>query len=85
MEKVEKVTFSVAVMLFDMKIHSNSIPKKFCRPRSLGDLGQRSLVKCLLTFSEDFSSEASWFISIKFHMQPSGGKKTYRFGPGHIE
>ena len=29
MEKVEKVTISVAVVLFDMKMHSNSIPKKF--------------------------------------------------------
>ena len=29
MEKVEKVTISVAVMLFDMKMHSNSVPKKF--------------------------------------------------------
>ena len=29
MEKVEKVTISVAVVLFDMKIHSNSVPKKF--------------------------------------------------------
>ena len=29
MEKIEKVTISVAVVLFDMKIHSNSVPKKF--------------------------------------------------------
>ena len=29
MEKVEKVTISVAIMLFDMKMHSNSVPKKF--------------------------------------------------------
>ena len=29
MEKVEKVTISVAVALFDMKMHSNSVPKKF--------------------------------------------------------
>ena len=28
MEKVEKVTISVAVVLFDMKMHSNSVPKK---------------------------------------------------------
>ena len=29
MEKVEKVTISVAAVLFDMKMHSNSVPKKF--------------------------------------------------------
>ena len=29
MEIVEKVTISVAVVLFDMKMHSNSVPKKF--------------------------------------------------------
>ena len=29
MEKVEKVTISVAVVIFDMKMHSHSVPKKF--------------------------------------------------------
>ena len=29
MEKVEKVTVSVAIMLFDMKMHSSSVPKKY--------------------------------------------------------
>ena len=29
MEKVEKVTISVAVVLFDMNVHSRSVPKKF--------------------------------------------------------
>ena len=29
MEKVEKVTVSVTIVLFDMKMHSNSVPKKF--------------------------------------------------------
>ena len=29
MEKVEKVTVSVAFVLFDMKMHSDSVPKKF--------------------------------------------------------
>ena len=29
MEKVEKVTGSVAIVLFDMKMHSSSVPKKF--------------------------------------------------------
>ena len=29
MEKVEEMTISVAVVLFDMKMHSNSVPKKF--------------------------------------------------------
>ena len=27
MEKVKKVTVSVAIVLFDMKMHSNSVPK----------------------------------------------------------
>ena len=42
MEKVEKVSFSVAVVLFDMKMHSDPTPKKFYRSRLLGDLGKRS-------------------------------------------
>ena len=69
-----------------MKVHSDSTPKKFYRSRLIGDLGQRSLAICLSTFSKAFSSEATWAISIKFHMQPSGsrGKKIYRFGPGHM-
>ena len=50
MEKVEKVTISVAVVLFDIKVHSNSVPKKFKRSRSFGDLDQRSLVICLSNF-----------------------------------
>ena len=29
MEKVGKITISVAAVLFDMKMHSNSVPKKF--------------------------------------------------------
>ena len=29
MEKIEKVTVSVAIVLFDMKMYSNSVPKKF--------------------------------------------------------
>ena len=29
MEKVEKVTVSVAIVLFDMKMHSYSVSKKF--------------------------------------------------------
>ena len=29
MEEVEKVNVSVAFVLFDMKMHSNSVPKKF--------------------------------------------------------
>ena len=37
MEKVEKVTFSVAIVLFDMKMHSDSSPKKFYKSSSLGD------------------------------------------------
>ena len=29
MKKIEKLTISVAVVLFDMKMHSNLVPKKF--------------------------------------------------------
>ena len=29
MEKVEKVTVSVALVLFDIKMHSDSVPQKF--------------------------------------------------------
>ena len=29
MKNVEKVTVSVAIVLFDMKMHSNSVLKKF--------------------------------------------------------
>ena len=29
MEKVEKVTVSVAIVFFDMKMHSSLVPKKF--------------------------------------------------------
>ena len=29
MEKIEKVTISVAIVLFDMKMDSNSVLKKF--------------------------------------------------------
>ena len=78
MEEVEKVTVSVAVVLFDMKMHSSSVSKKFYRSRSFGDLGQRSLVICQSTFSKDFSSETTNLISIKFHMQSldRGGKES---------
>ena len=39
----------------------------------------------LSTFSEEFFSETTVPISVKFHMQPPGkvGKKVYLFGPGH--
>ena len=65
MEKVEKVTFSAAMVLYDMKMLSNSTTKKFYRSRSFGDLGQRLLVSCLYTFSKDFS-EIIFFYSLKF-------------------
>ena len=41
---------------------------------------------CLSTFSKDFSSETTWLISIKFHMQSldRGGKESYIFRPGHM-
>ena len=44
----------------------------------------------LSTFSKDFSSETTWQISIKFHMQSldrgggGGGEKVYIFRPGHM-
>ena len=47
--------------------------------RSYSDLGQKSLVCCLSTFSKDFSSETTRPISAKFHLQPAGkeGNKVY--------
>ena len=44
MEKVEKVQFLAAVVLFDTIMHSNSTTMKVWRSRSFGDLGQRSVV-----------------------------------------
>ena len=59
----------------------------FCeyqRSRSLTDLGQRSLGLNVLTFSNNFSYETAWPISIKFHMQhPGNGRlKICSDGPG---
>ena len=41
---------------------------------------------CLSTFSKDFSSETTWLISIKFHMQSldRDWKKVYIFRLGHM-
>ena len=60
MEKVAKVYFSVRFVLLDMKIRSDSTPKKFERSWSFGDLGQRSLVSLLPTFMKDFFPETTW-------------------------
>ena len=66
-------------------MHSHSTPKTFYRSRSLGDLGQRSLVSCLSIFLMDCSSEATGSFSINFHMQPPGNRgKIDRLGPGDI-
>ena len=79
------MTFSHAIVAFDIKMHSNSVPKKFCRSRSFGDFGLSSLVSCLSTFSKDFSSENTGPILFKFHMQPSGkgGKSIYIWARSH--
>ena len=91
MEKVEKVTVSVAIVLFDMKY----IPIQSLR--NTRGQGQRSLVICLSTFSKEFDSETTRLILIKFHMQSldrggkeslyisiEGEKKVYIFRPGHM-
>ena len=54
------------------------------RPRSFGDLGQRSHASCLSTFSKGLSSETTRPILFKFHMQPpsKGGMKVCIFVPG---
>ena len=59
---------------------------KFWRSRSFDDVGQRSHVSCLSSFSKGFFSETAGPFSFKFHMQPSnkGGKKVYLFRPGHL-
>ena len=81
-----KSDFSVAIVHFGMKMHSNSTPWKFYRSKSIGDHGQSSLVSFLSTFSKDFSSETTGLIVLKFHMQPSGKrvKKVCIFGSGYI-
>ena len=56
MEKVEKVHLLIAIVLFGTMVHSNSTNMKFWRSRSFDDLGQRSHVSCLSTFSKGFSS-----------------------------
>ena len=53
---------------------------------SICDLGQGSLVKCLLTYFKDFLSGKSEPISSKFHIPPLGkmGKTIYIFGPDNM-
>ena len=54
----------------DIKMHFNSTPMKFKRSGSFCDIGQRSIVRSMFTFSKDFSSQATGPIAIKFHRQP---------------
>ena len=77
--------FSVAILLFDKIVHSDSTTMKFWRPQLFGHLGQRPRISCLSTKSKGLSSETSGPISFKFHMQPcsKGGNKVYIFRPGH--
>ena len=86
MEKVEKSAFLVAFVFFDTVVYSNLTTVKFLRSRSFGDLGQRSHVSCLSTFSTGFSSETTGQISFKFHRQSfnKGVKKVYIFRQGHM-
>ena len=85
-KKLKKCTFLVAIVLFGTIMHSDSTTMEFWRSRSFGDLGQRSHVSCLSTFSKGFSSETTGPILFKFHMQPSrkGGKKLYIFYSSHM-
>ena len=80
--------FLIAIVLFDTIEHSNTTTLKFWRSKSFGELGLRSHVSCLLTFSKDFIIETDEPISFKFHMQPpgKGGKEIYIhiFCPGHM-
>ena len=72
METVERVYLSVAVVLFDMKMHSNSTVNKFKRSWSLGDLDQRSLISLLPRSPKALVSETTGPISFTFHKQPLG-------------
>ena len=74
-----------AALLFNTKMHSNSIPMKFSRSRTFGDLVNRLVISCLPTFSKDFSSEATGPISLQFHIQPpgKGEKKLYLLSSSH--
>lgn len=60
------VHFSVASGLCDMEMQSTSGSLN-CRGQ-----GQRSLFYCLSISTEDFFSDTTGQIPIKFHMQPSG-------------
>ena len=55
-------------------------------PRTFGNLGQRSLVGCLSTFSKGLFNETTWPISFKFYMRPltKEVKKDYIFRIGHM-
>ena len=59
---------------------------KFSRAMSFSDLGRKSLVRHLSTFSNDFFPETNKPVSIRFQMQSSGkqGKNVYIFGAGHM-
>ena len=63
MGNTEKVYFSVAIVLSDMEMHSNSACMKFWRSRLFSDFGQRSLVCFLSTVLKDFSTSTTGLIS----------------------
>ena len=75
-----------AALLFNTKMHSHSIPTKFSRSRTFGDLVKRLVISWLPTFSKDFSSEATGPVSIQLHMQPpgKGEKKNCTCCPVHM-
>ena len=50
MEKVEKVTFYIAIVLFDMKMHSIQPPRNSKGHGHLVTLIKGQLVSCLSTF-----------------------------------
>ena len=85
MEKVEKVHFSVAFVLFVVdEVFSNSTHMKFLWSDHTATFGN-SQFSMSVNISEDFF-KTTCPISIKFDMQPSGkrGRRVYIFGTGHV-
>ena len=81
-----KRAFLVAVVLFDTIMHSNSTTVKFWRSRSFDDLGKRSHVSCLSTFSSVSSLNLLGQFHLNFicSLHAKGERKVYIFGSGHM-
>ena len=89
--KTDFYLFFVAVVLCDMEMYLYSASYEFKRSGTFSDLGQRSLVCCMSTFSKVFFSETTWSsqkllgqfqLNLIYSLQEE--RKLYIFGPGHM-